>query len=101
MNYLIPANSKKSALILGLFNPLDLIIFGVGAGVSLLLIIIFPLDKFIITAIFLIPGLVAGFLVVPVPNYHNVLQLLRNIYGFFITKRRVYKWRGWWIYGDE
>jgi len=99
-NYLIPANSKKSALILGLFNPEDLIILGIGIGVSTVLLLSLNLGSFVTTAIALAPGLVCMFLVVPIPNYHNVLQLLRNIYKFF-TKKRIYKWRGWWIYGGE
>jgi len=99
-NYLIPANSKKSALILGLFNPEDLIILGSGIGVSTVLLISLDLGSMGTTAIALAPALVCMFLVIPIPNYHNVLQLIRNIYKFF-TKKRIYKWRGWWIYGGE
>ena len=36
--YLVPANAKKGTLILNIFRPFDLIMFGVGAGVSLLLL---------------------------------------------------------------
>ena len=32
-SYLIPANSKKSMLILGYFNTVDLIIFGCGLAI--------------------------------------------------------------------
>ena len=39
-NYLIPANSKKSQLILGYFTPLDLILFGSGCGLTILLLVI-------------------------------------------------------------
>ena len=38
-NYLIPANSKKSMLIFGLFNTTDLIIFLSGLGLTLLLML--------------------------------------------------------------
>ena len=41
--YLIPANSKKSMLILGFFNPTDLIIFGSGCLVTFILLIILSL----------------------------------------------------------
>ena len=33
-NYLIPANSKKSMLILGVFNYIDLIIFAISVTVT-------------------------------------------------------------------
>ena len=39
-NYLIPANSKKSQLILGFFTPLDLILFGSGCGLTVLLLML-------------------------------------------------------------
>ena len=32
--YLIPANTKKSMLIFGVFNTVDMIIFGVGIGIG-------------------------------------------------------------------
>ena len=38
--YLIPANSKRSMLILGLFTPIDLIIIGVGGGMTTMLMLI-------------------------------------------------------------
>lgn len=38
-NYLIPANSKKSQLILGFFTPIDLILFGSGVGITLILLL--------------------------------------------------------------
>ena len=40
------------------------------------------------------PALVASFLIAPVPNYHNVMTLLGNIYKFY-TGRKKYYWRGW------
>ena len=40
-NYLIPANTKKSKLILGFFTPVDLIIFGVGVSVTIIMLLIF------------------------------------------------------------
>ena len=36
-NYLIPANTKRSMLYFGLFNKVDLIIFLVGVGLTVLL----------------------------------------------------------------
>ncbi len=98
-NYLIPANSKKSMMILGFFTPVDLIIFGLGCSITLILLFILN-DKVEIGSLLLIlsPALVSAFLVMPVPNYHNVLQLLTNIIMFLFSRKRLY-WKGWCI-GD-
>ena len=82
-NYLIPANSKKSMMILGFFTPIDLAIFGLGCTVTLTLLFLFN-DRVEIGALLMIlsPALLSAFLVMPVPNYHNVLQLLTNIVLF-------------------
>lgn len=95
--YLVPANSKKGTLILNIFRPIDLIMFGVGAGVSLLLLIIVPSDNTTGVLISCLPVAVTGLLVVPIPNYHNVLCAMQSIFRFF-TERRNYYWRGWCFY---
>lgn len=93
--YLIPANTKKSQLILGFFTKLDLIIFIVGVLWSFLMLVLFGSSLGLLGLILvLLPGLIAGFLVLPVPNYHNVLQLLTNIFNFFKNRRKYY-WKGW------
>ena len=38
--YLIPANSKKSQLILGFFTPFDLVVFGLGALITIVALLI-------------------------------------------------------------
>lgn len=100
-NYLIPANSKKSMLILGFFTWIDLIIFGVGCVITLTLLFIFN-DKIEIGALLLVlsPALVSAFLVMPVPNYHNILQLITNIVTFLFKRKRLY-WKGWCIRDGE
>ena len=100
-NYLIPANSKKSMLILGFFTPIDLIIFGVGCTITLGLLFMYN-DKVSMGLLLLIlsPALVSAFLVMPVPNYHNILQLLTNIFSFFIKRKRLY-WKGWCIRDEK
>ncbi len=95
-SYLIPANTKKSQLILGFFTPVDLAIFSVGCVVSFTLIVLQNTVNLPLLIILLMPGLVATFLVMPVPHYHNVLQLLTNIYNFY-TGRRQYYWKGWCV----
>ena len=100
-NYLIPANSKKSQLILGFFTPLDLILFGSGCTITILLLIILQNASFGELIIIIMPALVTGFLVMPVMYYHNILQLLMNIYLYFTNRRRYY-WKGWCFHdGNE
>lgn len=74
-DYLIPANSKRSRLIFGLFTIFDLIMFGFGLAITLFLLMVVPLSSTFITIVVLAPALVTGFLVMPVPNYHNVKTL--------------------------
>lgn len=93
-SYLIPANSKKSMLKFGLFNTTDLIIFGTGLGISLLLMMILPVDKFWIAILAITPGLICGFLVIPVPNYHNIRTVIKNAWEFYTTRQK-YIWKGW------
>ena len=92
--YLIPANSKKSMLKFGLFNDFDLILFGSGIGISLLLMMILPVSSLLVAIIVILPGLICGFLVIPVPNYHNVRTVIKSAWEFFTTRQR-YIWRGW------
>ena len=96
-NYLIPANTKKSQLILGFFTPTDLIIFIVGCVWSFIMLLLIKTMSLTILILVMLPALIATFLVMPVPHYHNVLQLLTNIFNFY-TGRRQYYWRGWCIY---
>ena len=93
-NYLIPANSKKSQLILGFFRGIDLILFGSGVGITLILLLTIQSANMGVMMLILAPALITGFLVMPVPNYHNVLQFIVNLYTYFSEKRRYY-WKGW------
>ena len=95
-NYLIPANSKKSQLILGFFTPLDLGLFGTGCGLTLLLLMLVRNASVVEMIIILLPALVTGFLVTPVLYYHNVLQFIINVVSFIFNARRYY-WRGWCV----
>ena len=95
-NYLIPANSKKSQLILGVFNMTDLTVFLTGLGITVFLLLIIKSEDIGVMLLLASPALVASFLIAPVPNYHNVMTLLGNIYRFY-TGRKKYYWRGWCI----
>jgi len=100
-NYLIPANSKKSLLIFGIFNKFDLIMFAIGISLTLILLLTLPVDKLLFAVIALAPGLITGFLVLPIPNYHNMLTILKEGFNFF-TQRRNFIWKGWCFgHGEE
>ena len=94
--YIIPANSKKSMLILGLFTGVDLIIFSVGCIITLCLLFIVKNADVGQMILIISPALISAFLVAPVSNYHNILQLLTNIITFLIN-RKSYYWRGWCV----
>ena len=99
-NYLIPANSKKSQLILGFFNAVDLILFGSGVGITLILLLTIQSTDVVVMMLILAPALITGFLVMPVPNYHNVLQFIVNVYTYLSNRKRYY-WKGWCYDGEE
>ena len=103
MNYLIPANSKKSLLILSAFTWFDLALFGSGLIITFLLLFLLSPSSFLFAIIDILPALITGFLVLPIPNYHNTLTLLRSVYRYF-TVREKFVWKGWCVseeYGDE
>ena len=99
-NYLIPANTKKSQLILGFFTLFDLFMFLIGVSITLFLLFFIKTSNLFITLLILSPALISGFLVMPVPNYHNMFTLINNIYTYY-SKRRKYYWRGWCANGKK
>ncbi len=103
-NYLIPANANRGKLIMGFFRPIDFIIFGVGAGTTLLLLLLFQsyMTNIAVAILTMLPALITGFLVIPVPYQHNVLVFLTNFYNFYFVNRNRYYWKGWCNeYGEE
>ena len=99
-NYLIPANSKKSQLILGYFTPLDLILFGSGCSITILLLVILQNATLGDLIIIILPALITGLLVMPLMYYHNVLQLIINVVNYINNPKRYY-WRGWCACNEE
>lgn len=93
-NYLIPANTKTGKLILGIFTPFDLALFGCGVLVTVALLAFMPVSGTFETILVLSPGIVCAFLVMPIPYYHNMLVVIMELYDF-ITSRQTYRWRGW------
>lgn len=102
--YLIPANSKKGQLIFNLFRGIDLAIFALGIGLSIIFFIVLQDFNDLFSSILkIVPACLGGFLVVPVPNYHNVLEFTKDMLRFFFN-RRIYKWKGWCVrseYGED
>ena len=92
--YLIPANAKKGTLIFNIFRPFDLGLFLCGVLASLLGLALVPSQNVVAVIIAMIPVMVCGTLVFPIPNYHNVLCTIISIYKFY-TGRRKYVWKGW------
>ena len=100
-SYLVPANTKKSTLIMGFLRPIDLIIFGVGIGFTVILLLIFGnMDSNTwLLLLACLPAAITGILVVPIASYHNVLVAIQSILRFY-QMRRSYVWRGWCVYDE-
>ena len=92
--YMIPANSKRSMLIFGFFRPVDLGIFLTGLVLSLILLVVISGNTAGALILKLLPACFATFLIIPIPNYHNVRVLIMEIYEFLIN-RRIFIWKGW------
>ena len=92
--FLIPANSKKSMLIFGLFNTFDLILVSTGVAITLVLLLVLPIDQILFAILAILPGIICAFLVLPVPNYHNILTVIKSTVEFF-TNRQKFVWKGW------
>lgn len=102
MDFLIPANSKKSMLIFGVFELFDLILFASGIGISVMLLFLVSPSSLTGAMIDIAPALICGFLVMPIPNYHNTRVLLMEVYSFY-TRREKFIWKGWCVkdeYGE-
>ena len=103
MKFLIPANTKQSMLIFGVFTTFDLILFGSGLGITILLLMIISPNTLLTAVIDLAPGVITGFLVLPIPNYHNTRVIIQDIYRFYTTRQK-FVWKGWCVsdeYGDK
>lgn len=94
--YLIPANSKNGRLIFNMFRGIDLAVFLIGVGVTIIFFLAINSSSLGATIIKLAPMCTCAFLVVPVPYYHNVMELLKDAWKFFVG-RRVYLWKGWCV----
>lgn len=98
--YLIPANSKKGKLIFNIFRVIDLIIFLIGILITVILLITIKADSLTLIVIKLAPVIICSMLVMPVPNYHNVLMFLQDLIEFY-SNRRIYIWKGWCVMNES
>ena len=94
--FLIPANTKRGKLILNIFRPVDLGIFLTGVITTFALLLLLSSLKVTgwLNILAVVPGLIAVGLVVPIPNYHNVMVCIGEIISFY-SNNREYRWRGW------
>ena len=92
--YIIPANSNAGKLIFNLFTKFDLILVSTGTILTIIASMIFQPGTFQALIFCLLPLLIGAMLVIPIPHYHNVYTVLKELIEFFY-KRRNYKWEGW------
>ena len=98
--YLVPANTKKSTLILGFLRPIDAIIAATGLAVSIVALLLIGTDASVwMTLLACLPGIICALLVAPIPNYHNTLVGIQSILSFY-NERRKFIWKGWCIYDE-
>lgn len=98
--YLIPANSKKSQLIFGMFRGVDIGVMAIGICTSLILMFAITGDSVPILVIKLLPLGLGLLLVVPLPQYHNVLVFLQEVY-LYMASEKEYVWKGWCASSDK
>lgn len=96
-SYLVPANAKRGTLIFNIFRKVDLVIFVIGVLVTLGLLVFISDDSMLSVIISILPAGIAVLLVLPIPNYHNVLCAIQSIIAFY-TNPRAYEWKGWCFY---
>ena len=93
--WLVPANTKKSTLVLGFLRPLpDCLILGTGLGITVVMFLLLDIDKIFFSILSIIPLFIVLLLVLPIPNYHNTLELIKSIMNFYFNRRN-YVWKGW------
>ena len=98
---LVPANTKRSTLILGMFRLVpDVVIATSGTAVTVFMLAVFSNSGTLALLMCLIPMLICVVLVLPIPNYHNTLCAIQSILGFY-QGRRKYIWRGWCVLNES
>ena len=73
-----------------------MVLFLVGVGISMILMITLNISDFKLAIISILPGCICGLLVFPVPYYHNVLTVIKESIEF-LTQRQKFIWKGWCV----
>ena len=95
--YLIPANSKKSQLWFSIFRPFDAALFGVGIVTTIILLItVTKSDSIFLMFLKVLPALLTGIMVLPIPNYHNVMGFFKSMINYLSSNKQYY-WKGWCV----
>lgn len=100
--FIIPANSKKSQLILSYFTGTDLIVVITGVATTIISLAVVKNATFPVMIALAMPALISIFLVMPLPpHYHNIMTFIGNINRYLFGIKKYY-WRGWCAsYGDR
>ena len=103
--YTAPSNFKRGKLIVGSYKVSDLIIIGVGVIIAVggILLSVFTLEgiaRYFGMALFLFIGLVAWFITISFPAYHNMLGYLLEMYDYLISQK-AYPFEGVIYYDEE
>lgn len=94
---LVPTNTKKSTLVLGMYRWVpDIVILAVGITVTVGLLLAFPDVGTLLMLLICLPMLISVFITLPIPNYHNMLGAIQSIIGYYYGRRK-YIWRGWCV----
>jgi len=97
---LVPANAKKSMMVLGFLRPMpDLLILISGILATVIILLVINTSSLIMTILACLPAFFGVGLVMPIPNYHNVLVAISSVIKYY-NNRRNYVWKGW-CYKDE
>ena len=95
--YLIPANSKKSQLIFSVFNVFNLVLFGIGIATTVVLLItVTKSDSIAVMVLKVLPAIITGIMVLPIPNYHNVMGFFKSMINY-LSNTKQYYWKGWCV----
>lgn len=92
--YLIPANANRGKLILGYFRGIDLAIFLIGIAITFIMMMSLDISSSFMAIVSISPALICGFLVIPVPYYHNILVFIREMRNYY-KSTKIYHWKGW------
>jgi len=94
---LVPANAKKSMLVLGFLRPMpDLVILITGILATVIIMLLIDTEDIIITICACLPAFIGVASILPIPNYHNVLVAIGSVIKYY-NNRRNYIWKGWCI----